>query len=140
MLFSVIYSVDVPSNGDVNDFAPPKLDELWDQTEGDEEYQYSYLEGRWEEGSHRKWCALLTRDQFNDFVNACGLHAEDVQTMGSIGSPGFDSGWSPAISFTSDSQDAILSAYVTPIPEVERKHGNERHWDRVRNAVLAVFG
>jgi hypothetical protein len=82
---------------------------------------------------------FFTREQFDEFVNHCGLHAEDVQTMGSIGSPGFDYGWSPAISFNSDSQDAIQSAYVTPIPEVERKRGKENDWDRVRDAVLAVM-
>ncbi len=140
MLFSVIYSVDVPADENVNDFAPPKLNELWDQTEGDDQYQYSYLEGCWEQGSHRKWCAFLTREQFDEFVNHCGLHAEDVQTMGSLGSPGFDYGWSPAISFNSDSQDAIQSAYVTPIPEVERKRFKENDWDRVRYAMLAVYG
>ena len=32
----------------------------------------------------------------------CGLAAEDTETMGSMGAPGFDFGWAPAISFTSD--------------------------------------
>jgi len=60
MLFSVIYSVDVPSDEDVLDHAPPKADELWDQTEGDEQYEYDYLEGGCDEGHHRKWAGLLT--------------------------------------------------------------------------------
>lgn len=34
-------------------------DEHWDQTEDDDPYEYSYLEGRWERGSHRKWVAVL---------------------------------------------------------------------------------
>lgn len=58
MLFSVIYSVDCPEDEDVLDFAPSQVDELWQETEGDEGYEYSYLEGRWEEGSHRKCCAV----------------------------------------------------------------------------------
>jgi hypothetical protein len=38
MQFSVIYSVDVPNDTDALDYAPPHLDELWDETEDDEEY------------------------------------------------------------------------------------------------------
>ena len=53
MKFSVIYSVDCPEFEDINRYSPPDLD-LWDQTEGDKQYDYSYLEGRWESGSHRK--------------------------------------------------------------------------------------
>ena len=140
MLFSVIYSADVPADLDVLAYAPPQVDDLWDETEGDEQYEYTYLEGRWEEGHHRKWCAVLDRDQFNEFVDRCGLVAKDVQTMGSIGAPGFGVGWGPAISFRSDDPDAILSAYVTPIPEVRKAALDERDWERVRDAVLAVYG
>lgn len=60
--------------------------------------------------------------------------------MGSLGAPGFGVGWAPAISFHSDDQDAIQSAYVTPIPEVRKQTFSERDWDRVREAVLAVYG
>ena len=74
MVFSIIYSVDVPSDVDVADFAPPDLD-LWDETEDDDQYGYGYLDGRWEEGHHRKWCAVLTRKEFDDFINGCGLVA-----------------------------------------------------------------
>jgi hypothetical protein len=72
-------------------------------------------------------------------VRRCGLVAEDVQTLGSLGAPGFGYGWAPAISFRSDDPDAIQSAYVTPIPEVEKEHFDERDWERVRSAVLAVY-
>jgi hypothetical protein len=60
--------------------------------------------------------------------------------MGSLGAPGFGFGWAPAISFRSDDPDAIQNAYVTPIPEVERESCDERDWQRVRGAVLAVYG
>jgi hypothetical protein len=139
MRFSVIYSVDVPGNVRVTDYAPPQARRLWDKTEGDESYEYSYLEGRWEKGKHRKWCAVLDRGQFDEFVSRCGLVAEDVQTMGSLGAPGFGFGWAPAIAFHNDAPDAILSAYVTPIPEVEKDHFDERDWNRVRSAVLSVY-
>jgi len=139
MLFSVIYSVDVPADENIDRLAPPNL-ELWDETEDDGQYEYSHLEGRWDGGHHRKWCALLTRDQFDLFVEHCGMQAEDVETMGSIGSPGFSYEWAPAISFTSDDPDAIQSAYVTPVPEVEREQIGENDWDRVRSAVLSIYG
>ncbi len=140
MLFSIIYSVDVPQGISIRPFTPPQVGRLWTRTEGDEQYEYSYLEGRWEKGKHRKWAALLTRDQFDAFVEKLGLVAEDVQTMGSLGSPGFGFGWAPAISFNGHDEDAILNAYVTPIPEIEKDSFNERDWQRVREAVLNVYG
>jgi hypothetical protein len=139
MQFSVIYSVDVPADEDVLRYAPPNVSD-WDQTEGDEQYEYGYLEGSWENGHHRKWAAILTREQFNDFVDHCGLSADSTPTMGSLGAPGFGYGWAPAISFNSDDPSAIQSAYVTPIPEVRKEHADERDWGRVREAVLAVYG
>ena len=138
MKFSVIYSVDVCEDVDVADFAPPDLD-LWNQTEGDDQYEYGYLEGCWENGSHRKWCAMLDREQFDAFVEHCGLFAEDCETMGSIGAPGFGFGWAPAISFNADHEDCIANAYVTPLPDVERESFNEKDWERVRGAVLSVY-
>ena len=140
MLFSVIYSVDVPQGISIKPYTPPQVGRLWTRTEGDEQFEYSYLEGRWEKGKHRKWAALLTRKQFDAFVEKLGLVAEDVQTMGSLGAPGFGFGWAPAISFNGDDEDAILNAYVTPIPEVEKESFNERDWQRVREAVLNVYG
>jgi hypothetical protein len=140
MLFSVIYSVDAPEGEDIDYYAPPQVDELWQQTEGDEECGYTYLEGAWENGQHRKWGAVLDRDQFDEFVSKLGLYADDVETMGSIGAPGLGYGVSPAISFSRDDPDAILSAYVTPIPEVEKDHADERDWQRVRQAVLSFYG
>ncbi|MBN9519367.1 hypothetical protein J0H58_12730 [bacterium] len=102
MKFSVIYTADVPADEDVLDHAPPHVSDLWDQTEGDDQFEYGYLEGRWDGGHHRKWCAVLTRDEFDEFVRRCGLVAEDVQTMGSLGAPGVGFGWAPAISFNGD--------------------------------------
>jgi hypothetical protein len=140
MKFSVIYSVDVPEDEDVLAYAPPQVADLWDETEGDEQFDYGYLEGRWENGHHRKWCAILDREQFDDFIERCGLHAEDVQTRGSLGAPGFGFGWAPAISFTSDEPDTIQSAYVTPLPEVRREQDKDGDWDQVRRAVLSFYG
>jgi len=139
MLFSVIFSADVPAEVSLKNYTPPKARSLWTRTESGKS-EYAYLEGVWKRGRHGKWTALLTRDQFDEFVNKLGLYAEDVHTMGSLGAPGLGLGLSPAISFTSDDQDAILSAYVTPIPEIEKKNGgDERDWQRVRKAVLSAY-
>lgn len=140
MQFSVIYSVDTPADVDPLDYAPPQVGKLWDQTEGDGQFEYGYLEGRWEGGHHRKWVAVLTRVQFDQFTRRTGLTAEDVRTMGSIGPPGLGCGWAPAISFNGDDPDAIQNAYVTPLPEVEKDRLDDRDWERVRGAVLAVYG
>ena len=140
MQFSIIYSVDCPEGENIDLYAPPHVDELWDQTEDDEQYEYGYLAGCWTNGSHRKWATILNREQFDEFIKCCGLQAESTETMGSLGAPGFGIGWAPAISFTSDDPDAIQSAYVTPLPEVEKESFDERDWQRIKSAVLTVYG
>jgi len=137
--FSVIYSVDVPEGVSVREYAPPQAGRLWTKTEGDDQFEFGYLEGRWEKGKHRKWTALLTRKQFDAFVDKVGLYAESTETMGSLGAPGFGFGWSPAISFNADHEDAIVNAYVTPLPRTTKEGGNERDWQRVRQAVLSAY-
>jgi hypothetical protein len=114
MHYSIIYSVDIPSGVNMRPFVLPKCKLLWQETEDDSQYEYGYLEGRWTKGHHRKWCAILDEEQFAEFVNDTGLFAEDVQTMGSLGAPGHGYGVVPAISFRSEDDDAIQSAYVTP--------------------------
>lgn len=125
VIFSVIYSVDVPAGVSVREFAPPQVGRLWSMTETGES-EYSYLKGPWEKGKDRKWTAFLTRRQFDAFVEKVGLYAESTETMGSLGAPGFGFGWSPAISFSADHQDAIVNAYVTPIPETSKAGGDKR--------------
>lgn len=139
MRFSIIYSIDCPEGVDIDQLTPPQVSELWDQTEDDSQYEYGYLEGCWENGSHRKWCAILNQEQFDEFIEHCGLQADDTETMGSIGAPGCGFGWAPAISFTSQDPDAIQSAYVTPLPEVEKESFDERDWQRIKSAVLTVY-
>jgi hypothetical protein len=134
MLFSVIYTADAPADVNVLDYAPPDVTD-WNETEDDDQY-----EGEDEQGHHRKWCAVLNREQFDDFIQHCGLFAERTETMGSLGAPGFGFGWAPAISFRSDADDAMQNAFVTPIPECRKESCDKRDWRRVRKAVLAVYG
>ena len=138
MKFSVIYSVDVPQSESIVPYLPRQRS-LFTCTERDEQYDYSYLEGDWTKGKHRKLCAVLTKNQFERFLRDTGLYPEDVETMGSIGSPGCGY-WAPAISFNSDCPSAILNAYVTPLPDMKRKGGfTERDWTRIRNAILQIY-
>ena len=139
MQFSVIYSVDVPADTNVLDFAPPNVAD-WHETEDDDQFGFGYLEGCWEGGHHRKWCSILTREQFEEFVEHCGLVADDTETLGSLGAFGCGLGWAPAISFTSVDSDAFQSAYVTPFPKTNKQPLDRNDWKRLRGAVLAVYG
>jgi hypothetical protein len=112
MQYSIIYSFDTPRDVPVHCFQPPKH-RTWQLTEDDSQYEYGYLEGEWTKGKHRKYCKILNQEQFEDFLTHCDLRAERCHTMGSIGFPNL--GWSPAVAFNSDSPEAILSAYVTPV-------------------------
>jgi hypothetical protein len=116
MEMSVIYSIDCPRETSIVQFNPPKNQRRsWQMTEDDRSYEYGYLEGRWEKGKHRKWCGILSREQFQEFLDHTGLFAENVATMGSLGAPGCGFGWAPAFSFRTDESDAIQNAYVTPL-------------------------
>lgn len=168
MKYSVIYEVDVPRGVNMRPFVPLECKKLWDETEGDEQYAYAYLEGEWAHGHHRKWCAILSEEQFREFVDHVGLFADPTETMGSIGAPGYGFGWAPAIAFRNDDPDALQSAYVTPsgtkaeLIEFFEKHEkpapsaltddpNQMHlfpedaamvnpWKLLRALVLAEFG
>ena len=73
MWYSMIYSVDVPADCDPLNYAPPNVKKLWDQTEGDEQYELSYLEGCWEGGHHRKWCTYSTSGSSMNSWNTVAL-------------------------------------------------------------------
>ena len=142
MMFSVIFSVDVPRDESIQEYLPRQR-HLFRQTEGDSSYALDYLEGPWKRGKHRKLCAVLNRKQFDTFLSDTCLFAEDVETMGSIGAPGLGFGLAPAISFTGEYDVALCNAYVTPFPawEPKRKHTTrEENWERIRQAVLSVYG
>lgn len=120
MRFYVIYSFDTTKDVSIKPFQPPDV-RKWDNTEGDELYEYDYLGPSFKNGKHRKYCREMSKKEFKKFVEHCGLVYEDVQTMGSL----TELGWLPAFSFSADSgmQYYELSgliygnAYVTPFPE-----------------------
>ncbi|MFA4971503.1 MAG: hypothetical protein WC683_02740 [bacterium] len=143
MKFSVIYSFDIARGASVSEYRPPCIRQ-WQCTEGDESADYSEV---FPHGKHRKYCAILTRKQFDKFVEQCGLDADTCETMGSLGAPGCGFGLAPAISFNGRPEDnwAIVNAYVTPIPEVERtwqgrsEASEEQAWYRIREAMLNTY-
>lgn len=164
MEFSVIYSFDVRRDQSVEPYNPPKNQRrrLWDLTEGNEQYEFDYLGESYKHGKHRKWCALLTRKQFDEFVSHTGIYPEDVETLGSLGAPGCGFGLAPAISFNGGpdvyGKPIWQNAYVTPLPEVEpnwerferplldaktiKEHKARRSdqvWDRIKRAILSVY-
>lgn len=154
MIFSVIYSFECPPNESVNYFYPPDWRKNWDLTESHfSEFDESDGLPVTERYKHRKIVALLTKDQFIEFVNDCGLYAQDVETMGSLGAPGFGIGWAPAISF--DSEDPYSrgwsNAYVTPIPftkivddqiveVLDAFPMSGEQWYKIRDFIVDKFG
>jgi hypothetical protein len=144
MKFSVIYEVDLPRGVKLAVAAPPRC-RAWRMTEGDENREYDYLGDDWAKGKHRKWGAVLTKKQFERFLDHTGLFMEDVETGGALGAPGCGFGLSPAVAFTSDDPEYIACAYVTPLPDVEPKRAvdaarGERVWQRIVVAMWHKYG
>jgi hypothetical protein len=135
--YGVIYSADSEEINEC-DSPPEAQSELWDNTEDDDESDYG-IEG-W---SHKKWCALLNQEQFDEFVNHVCIHAQDIETMGSLGAPSPDGiclGCSPAISFDNDDYDGIYNAYVTPYVMGDFDHPfDEDDWQALRKAIIRKY-
>jgi hypothetical protein len=143
MQFSVIYSFDIQKNAKMSDYLPSEMS-LFEQTEDDDSYEMGYLEGDWEGGHHRKLAALLDLPQFEKFLEDTELVADSVETMGSIGAPGFGFGWAPAISFDNrDPEDGFSNAYVTPVPtEIPPDNDEEmsRVWEELKSLIVERYG
>lgn len=137
--FSIIYTADWnPDHFSVKRFTPPNV-KAWDMTEREDREEINDTISGW---SHRKWCNLLSEKQFQRFVDRCGLFADDIETMGSIGAPGFGFGWCPAIAFRdSDYGEYFLSAYVTPLIKLENgEEITEEMWKEIREDILGKYG
>lgn len=152
--YSVIYDAEWHSRDyRVADVAPPNR-RRWDLTEINS-VDFADIFDR-----QRKWATILTPRRFSEFVDHVGLIAEDVETMGMLGAPGFGWGWAPAVSFQGDDQFAWQNAYVCPIPagdptdympslsddgmfpptEAEIEAAHAMLWERVRCQVLGEWG
>jgi len=118
MLFSVVYTVEASSRLDINQFSPPPLADRQDawELEFEDLSAPRHLEGGWPDGSHRRWSAMLTQVEFNQFIRALGLRPDPSHDDGQYGAPGFI-GWSAAVAFRRDAPDVRLLALATPCPD-----------------------
>ncbi len=146
MRYGIILTVDIPRSENIGYFAPPQhIRRKLQLTEGDEQYDYGHLDGDWKNGKHRKYVGELDQKDFDEVVRHCGLRAQDVETMGSLGVPWAFPGVAPAVSFRASFYEAFVDAYVTPLPEfeIENRVGDdewmERAWDRIKAALLKRY-
>ncbi len=72
--------------------------------------------------AHGKWCGILTYVEFKALLDDTGMDVEEVETLGSLGAPGFDFGCVPAVCFRAPSDEYLgpdwgddVMAYVTPL-------------------------
>ncbi len=86
-----------------------KRHHLWQQTESGKSESKHF-------DKHRKWCAVLSHEEFEQFLIHLGLLLEDCGTLGAVGMPGSDPEYclSPAFYFRGDDPDASTNAYVQP--------------------------
>lgn len=166
MQFGIIYTVEVANGTRLKPFVPKG--NKWRCTERDDttselgHYDESDVPegvtdaekfGFWCFGRHRKYCACLTKKQFEAFIAHTGMTMSTVETGGSIGAPtpdGICIGNMPAVCFElrHDPHEGKgyrydLNAYVTPYPEVKRgeKRGFvDRDFERTRKAMLNIWG
>jgi len=134
--FYVIYSFDCMKTESVNQYKPPFI-KRWNCTEGNDQFDYDYLGGDWENGKHRKYCAQLDKKRFEKFIDHCNLIMEDINTMGSL----TELGLLPAHSFHDggDSYEVIINAYVTPLVMTEGIELNEVLWEALKQEMLNKF-
>lgn len=151
LTFSLIYSFDVEcewndagtkptrNNKQIKEFMPPaRLMKHFEQTEGDDGYEYG---GEFGPGKHRKYCAILNQEEFEEFLNHTGLRAERVNTMGAIGMPGHGYGLVPAISFENyDSRALTQNAYVLPNLTEQQAEWFERDFEKCKEWIWDYYG
>ena len=151
MTFGVIYEFDCRADDSVKTYQPRRaLLRKMQCAEDDSDRQYSYIDdgdGMWERGKHRKYCGVLTKEEFEQFIDDCDLTAHTIETMGSLGAPGSACwyGLSPAVAFTTEHYAAMASAFVTPYPGFEPKrkpnvHQEERWFRMLKDAMIALYG
>ena len=94
---------------------------------------------------HAKWCGLLTKPQFKEFVDRYGFEARSMcDTMGAFGMPGVEPwyGCAPAWSIETREDETIVNAYVTPWPTIKKVTGvadREENWERIKDALRSML-
>lgn len=138
LTFGVIYSIDAPKITDSN--RPPGYRrKIWTRTE------HGKSECGIEDWRMAKYTALLTREQFDEFLYHLNLVASATETMGSLGAPRPDDGmpgWTPAILFHQEDSylDDLRIAYVTPyVMNNEFREIDADDWEALKEAIVAVY-
>lgn len=138
MRFIVVYEFDIPATESVARYVPQTRSlHLTERTDGAPSEWDSDLWGG--KCKHRKYFGELSREQFDKLINRTGVTADSIETGGILSPLGF----LPAISFGASLNDCIISMYVCPIPSVAPPRSaeqSERNWQRVRKAILSVYG
>ena len=148
MRFYIIYDFDTCGQWESVAYYQPRRSilrklVLTERTDAFGESEYAYLSededpDSWWGGKHRKYCGMLTREEFEDFLDDTGLHFETENTGGSLTEMGF----MPAIAFNGYAHNAIQSAYVTPFPDVEDEPTNlvfARNYERICKAMESLY-
>lgn len=99
--------------------------------------------------AHGKWCGVLTYAEFKELLRDSSMDVEEVETMGSLGAPGFDFGCVPAVCFRAPSDEYLgpdwsddVMAYVTPLITNEQVkewglHEGDDVWDFIQKEMWA---
>lgn len=139
MQFYVIYSFDITSDMSIKSLRPPNV-KAWELTETDDSYDYDYLGYEYENGKHRKYCRLMSKEAFIRFIEDQCLYMQDIDTMGSI----TEYGHLPAFSFDGEPDEQWIinqNAYVTPLPDVgSDKAMTPKNWNLLKQSLLNLFG
>jgi hypothetical protein len=137
MKFYVIYSFDILADMSVKALQPINV-KAWELTETDD--SYDYLGPEYENGKHRKYCRLMSKEAFVRFIEDQCLYMNDIDTLGSL----TEYGHLPAFSFDSEPDERWIinqNAYVTPLPDIKsNKVMNEKNWKLLKKALLNLFG
>lgn len=117
MYYGIIFSVDADKDAvddDIYQPVPTEPEGTWYKSEDDETEYECWPEN---EGWHYKWCACLSQEQMDQFMEKM-CFTSICDTMGSLGAPQPDGdiclGMSPAFAVETDDSDAMVQAYVTP--------------------------
>lgn len=88
---------------------------------------------------HRKYWGVLNKAEFLELLEHTAMVAERTKTMGALTLFGLQ----PAVAFRNErlhSTDSSNDAYVTPLPDVQRKEGwTERDFDRIEQTMWRMF-
>lgn len=98
--------------------------------------------------AHGKWCGILTYAEFEALLRDSGMNVEEVETMGSLGAPGFDCSLVSAVCFRAPGDEYLgpdwaddVMAYVTPLITDEQvkewELNDDDAWDFIQKEMWA---